>query len=83
MGANAATKAYRVVENLKNILAIELFTACQAFEFRRPEKTSPVLENLVAGFRIVVPFVEDDRLLATDIANARQFLEENEPPVLI
>ncbi len=80
MGANAATKALRVVENLKNILAIELFTACQAFEFRRPEKTSPVLENIFSEFRKTVPFVSEDRLLAIDIANARQFLDQIEPP---
>ena len=76
MGANAATKAYQVVENLKNILAIELFTACQALEFRRPAKSSPQLEKIFNDFRNEVPFVSEDRLLADDIRNARIFIEK-------
>ncbi|MFP3861200.1 MAG: histidine ammonia-lyase, partial [Bacteroidales bacterium] len=49
MGANAATKVYRVVNNLEKILAIELFTAAQALEFRRPLKSSEILEKIVEG----------------------------------
>lgn len=75
MGANAATKAYRVVNNLYSILAIELVTAAQALNFRRPLKTSPYLENLVNTFRKTVPFIEDDRILHTDIINAEKFLK--------
>lgn len=82
MGANAATKAYGVVENLKNILAIELFTACQALEFRWPEKTSPVLATVFDSFRKSVAKVEHDRLLSTDIWMAKEFLENNQPPVI-
>ena len=81
MGANAATKAFRVVENLKNILAIELFTACQALEFRRPMKSSAALESVFEKFRSQVSFVNEDRLLANDIRNARLFLQQNEPPL--
>ena len=75
MGANAATKAYRVVNNLYSILAIELITASQALHFRRPLKTSPYLEELVNNFRIQVPFIETDRLLHDDIINAEKFLK--------
>jgi histidine ammonia-lyase len=74
MGANAATKAYRVVDNLYSILAIELITASQALTFRRPLKTSPVLERMVNTFRLAVPFIEDDRLLHDDIKKAELFL---------
>lgn len=74
MGANAATKACRIVQNLYSILAIELMTASQALKFRRPLKTSPALERLVDNFRSVVPFIEDDRLLHDDIKKAEQFL---------
>lgn len=81
MGANAATKVYKVVENLKTILAIELYTAAQAFEFRRPLKTSPPLETLFEAFRKAVPFVSEDRIMATDIAAAKAFIENNIPPV--
>jgi len=75
MGSNAATKAYRIVNNLYSILAIELITASQALTFRRPLKTSPELENLVHTFRGVVPFIEDDRVLHHDIKKAESFLK--------
>jgi len=76
MGANAATKLYRVVNNLYSILAIELITAAQALEFRRPLKTSPILEKLVDTFRATVPFIETDRLLHDDMVKAEKFLKE-------
>jgi histidine ammonia-lyase len=75
MGANAATKAYRIVNNLYSILAIELITAAQAITFRRPLKTSPYLEEIMDTFRAVVPFIEDDRMLYEDIQKAEQFLK--------
>lgn len=74
MGANAATKVVRVASNLQTILAIELFTAAQALEFRRPQKSSPVIENFVTAFRKRVSFVEEDRVLYRDIESAREFL---------
>lgn len=74
MGANAATKCLRVVENLERILAIELITATQALELRRPLKSSPKIEKLLKDFRAVVSFNEADRLLAKDIAESVRFL---------
>ena len=74
MGANAATKLYRVVMNLEKILAIELMNASQAMEFRRPAKSSSKLEQLIADYRKVVPFVDKDRVLFTDIKNSIEFL---------
>lgn len=74
MGANAAIKTYKVVNNLYRILAIELITATQALEFRRPLKTSGYLEDFMRNFREHVPFIEDDRVLYEDIANAVSFL---------
>lgn len=59
MGANAATKALRVVLNTERILAIELMTAAQALDFR-PEQSSEFLQSLHAAFREDVPFVEND-----------------------
>lgn len=76
MGANAATKAYRVVNNLYSILAIELLTAAQALEFRRPIKSSPRIEKFVNTFRQVVPFVEQDRVLHNDMQRAEKFIRE-------
>jgi histidine ammonia-lyase len=79
MGANAATKSYRVVTNLYSILAIELITAAQALTFRRPLKTSPFLEGFVDTFRRHVPFIEDDRVLHDDIKKAEEFLRQWQP----
>lgn len=76
MGANAATKAYRVVNNIYSVLAIELLTAAQALNFRRPLKTSPELEKMVDTFRQSVPFVEEDRVLHDDIQKAEKFVRE-------
>lgn len=76
MGANAATKAYRVVNNVYSILAIELITAAQAIAFRSPLKTSPPLEEFVNTFRQQVPFIEEDRVLHDDIKNAEKFIRE-------
>jgi len=74
MGANAAVKAYKVMENLERILAIELYNAAQAMEFRRPMKSSPYLEEFTAGFRKTVDFVSDDKIMYTDILSAVEFL---------
>jgi histidine ammonia-lyase len=76
MGANAATKAYRVINNLYAILAIELLTASQALAFRRPVTTSPRLEKLVHTFRQTVSFAEHDRVLHDDMQQAEKFIRE-------
>lgn len=74
MGANAATKTLKIVENLERILAIELFNGTQALEFRRPLKSSDFIENFVNDYRKVVPVVTEDRILHYDIQNSIQFL---------
>jgi histidine ammonia-lyase len=76
MGANAATKAFRVVNNLKNILAIEWLTACQALDFRRPLSSSVKLEEVYAKYRKHVSFIEEDRVLSLDIQETRRFLDQ-------
>lgn len=78
MGANAATKLVKVVENTERILAIELFNAAQALDFRRPLKSSPAIEKLHADFRKVVPFVENDEVMYPHIAHAVEFLQQQE-----
>jgi histidine ammonia-lyase len=75
MGANAATKVHRIVNNIYSVLAIELMTAAQALTFRRPLRTSPYLEAFVDNFRQHVPFIEDDRVLHDDIKKAEEFLK--------
>lgn len=76
MGANAATKCLRVVKNVERVLAIELLAAVQALEYRRPLKTSPALEEIVAAFRKQVSFNEEDRVLHDDMQKAVKFLNE-------
>jgi len=75
MGANAATKCYRVVENLKKILAIELFNGTQALEFRRPLKSSEMLETIVTNYRTIVPMVENDKYMHPEIQKSITFIE--------
>jgi histidine ammonia-lyase len=75
MGANAATKCKRVVDNVEKILAIELLTAVQAIDFKRPLKTSPYLENIITAFRKEVSFNEADRILHDDMIKAVKFLQ--------
>lgn len=76
MGANAATKCWKVAENVERILAIELMNAAQAISFRRPLKTSPTLEGFLAHFAEQVSFVSEDRVLYHDLHAAEQFLRE-------
>ena len=75
MGANAATKAYRVLDNVQKVLAIELLTATQALDFRKL-KTSPFLQSFVATYRKEVPFIEEDRILQKDIAKSIAFIRD-------
>lgn len=74
MGANAATKLYKVMDNLEHILAIELMNAAQAVEFRRPLKSSPILEHFMAEYRKEVPFIKDDIVMYKEIHRTVSFL---------
>jgi len=76
MGANAATKCKRVIDNIEKVLAIELLTAAQALEFRRPLKTSPLLEDILAAFRKEVSFNQADRILHDDMMQAVNFIKK-------
>jgi len=77
MGANAATKALRVVKNVENILAIELLSACQALEFRGIANTSPFLQSLIHEYRQSVPYVENDVLMYELIDKSIQFIHNH------
>lgn len=79
MGANAATKALRVLDNVYRILAIELLSAAQALEFRRPQQSSKPIEKLVSDFREKVPHQDKDHVLYHDMRAAEQFLRDNRP----
>ena len=74
MGAAAAIKTWHVVQDVERILAIELFTAAQALEFRRPQRSSGRLESFVAAFRERVPFVKVDTVMHDHMEAALDFV---------
>ena len=76
MGANAATKLVRVIENTERVLAIELFNAAQALEFRRPLRSSDTIEHLHEEYRKVVPFINDDTYMHPNIEKSIEFLRK-------
>ena len=75
MGANAATKCYKVVENVHRILAIELLNGAQALEFRRPMQSSTIIEKTISEYRKIVPFIEADQVLYIQIEKSILFLK--------
>jgi histidine ammonia-lyase len=82
MGANAATKLRKVVQNVQRVLAIELLTAAQALELRRPHQSSPALEKLFTAFRASASFMPQDDILHNKMAAAEQFLNQDAAAIL-
>lgn len=80
MGANAAIKLYKIVLNVERVLAIELFNAAQALEFRRPLKSSPVIEDIFSKYRKEVPFIVNDEVMYPHIQRSVEFLRKNQNP---
>ena len=78
MGSISARKALRIVENLENILAIELFTASQGFEFRKPLKSGLLLDRSFEFIRTKIDFAENDRIFADDIQTAGDIIRNKE-----
>lgn len=76
MGANAALKCNKIVYNIEKVLAIEFLTAMQALDFRKPLKSSPLIEQLKADYRQTVPFQEKDRILYDDIQATIEFMRK-------
>jgi len=75
MGANAATKLLKVIENIQTILSIELFNASQALFFRRPLKSSKIIESFIIEYQSKVPIVENDKLMSDEIFKTKDFLK--------
>jgi len=76
MGANAATKLLRVLDNLERILGIELLNSAQALEFRKPLKTSPFLTEILNDFRSKSAFIEQDKIMYKEIRTAVSFIRD-------
>ncbi|MES2388048.1 MAG: histidine ammonia-lyase [Bacteroidota bacterium] len=79
MGANAAIKMCRIIYNLERILAVEIMTAAQAIEFRRPLRSSEFIESFISSYRQQVPKLENDRLLHHDIEKTLYFIHNFKP----
>jgi histidine ammonia-lyase len=75
MGANAATKLYKVVKNTESILAIELMNATQALAFRNI-KSSNFIESILDIYRDKVDFLDQDRLMRDDIEKSIEFISD-------
>jgi histidine ammonia-lyase len=76
MGSISGRKLNQVLDNLEFILAIELLSACQAIEFRRPLKSSEILESAHDYVRRFVSFAEEDRIFADDIGKIKQIISD-------
>src|SRR5687767_13363755 len=76
MGSISGRKLNQVLDNLEYILAIELLTACQAIEFRRPLKSSGPLEAAHDYVRQFVGFAEEDRIFADDINRIKNIIHD-------
>src|SRR5690554_5134300 len=74
MGATSAMKLLKVMDNLDIILAIELMNAAQALEFRRPLKSSPIIEKVLKGYRKEVPFIDEDIVMYKEIRKTSSYL---------
>jgi histidine ammonia-lyase len=76
MGSVSGRKLCMVLDNLEFILAIELMSACQAIEFRRPLKSSEILESAHDYVRQFVSFAEEDRIFADDINKIKNIISD-------
>ena len=77
MGANAATKLKRVVDNLEKVVGVEWLTACQALHFRE-YRTSTRIKAKIEDFREVVPFVSEDTCMQPLMLNSRTFIRQQQ-----
>ncbi len=76
MGSISGRKALQVIENVEKILAIELLTAAQAFEFRKPLKSGVFLDEIHKEIRKKVAFAEKDRVFAEDIEKGIEMIRD-------
>jgi histidine ammonia-lyase len=83
MGSISGRKALHILNNVEKILAIELLTAAQAFEFRKPLKSGILLDNVHQFLRTKVPFADQDRVFADDIEIALTIIQSGAIPKLI
>lgn len=73
MGANAGVRLQKIIDNLWNILGVEWMTAAQAIDERKTS-SAPKLEKIRQSYRKIVPTLQGDRILSTDMHVSSQFL---------
>jgi histidine ammonia-lyase len=78
MGSISGRKLHQVLDNLEYILAVELLSAVQGFEFRRPLKTSPILEAVIESVQQVVSYAKEDRIFSIDLEKLRDFIRSGQ-----
>lgn len=74
MATHGARRTLEIAGNSRDVIAIELLAACQGIDFHSPLQTSPSLLRVHAALREQVPFTNADRLMADEIAIAREIL---------
>lgn len=75
MGANAATKCFKVFENMESVLGVELLAGFQALDFRRDRKSSPSIESLRNEYRKDIPFIQNDVEMHVEMKKSIQFVQ--------
>ena len=78
MGSISARKALQIINNLENILAIELLCASQAFEFRKPLRSSDILEACYKYYRERIPYIEEDSILSDLIEETKKIIQSTQ-----
>lgn len=74
MGANAATKCLKVLQNVERIQAIELLTACKALKYRDPIKSSDKLEKLVNEVEQIADISDSDKVWADEVQKIKDYI---------
>lgn len=78
MGSVGVRKSLKIVENLEKILAIELLTAAQGFDFRQPMKSGILVDEAHRLIRERIAFADTDRTFYNDIETAIQLVQSKE-----
>lgn len=75
MGANAATKCYKVFQNMESVFGIELLAGFQAMDFRENKKSSVAIEELRTSYRNTIRFIENDVEMHVEMNKSIEFVK--------
>jgi histidine ammonia-lyase len=77
MGSISSRKLNQVIDNVEKILAVELVSAAQAFDFRKPMKSGPILDACHELVRDHIDHADEDRVFANDIRKALDLIQSH------